>query len=282
MEMEATINPGNFKENATIVEQKGIRKFTVVKRKIIHINVRRIGRNRMYKTKSMQAVLNNFWLALITKIAQFLNFVADVDHWQNKADGLTQDGLNKKLYDCKTQDVKAVNDLIVSFEGQRAAGDKCNNSKLKPKIEKLKTQAETETNNKIASYQELKLMQQEFNRQKQENTKCFDARDYMGVQPTMRKICPTSNGLALKMLNEAKTKIKSGPHSRARSVLYDYLTELEVMGLGICPGKAIEVVTELKPTVKFVGNKLRTDTNCKALYGTKILKDAKIKPTNET
>jgi len=119
-------------------------------------------------------------------------------------------------------------------------------------------------------------MQEEFNRQKQENAKCFYARDYMGVWKTMQKIRPTSNGQALRTCKEAKEKIKSGSHSKARSVLYDYLAELEVMGLGISPGKTISVITELKPPVKWANNKLQTDTNCKRFKARKFRKMQKL------
>lgn len=78
MEMETTINQRNFKGNAGIVELKGKRKLIVGKRKRICTNVQRLGREGTCKMRSRQAVSNNFWLASIVKIAQFLNFVADL------------------------------------------------------------------------------------------------------------------------------------------------------------------------------------------------------------
>jgi len=76
-EIKATINPENSNGNATIMEQKGIRKPTVGKRKKMRTNVQRIGNKRICRMRSMQAVWNSCWLASITKIALFLISVAD-------------------------------------------------------------------------------------------------------------------------------------------------------------------------------------------------------------
>lgn len=77
-----------------------------------------------------------------------------LDDWQNKVSGQTEESLNSKSKNPKTQDVKAIDNQIDALEGLSAAEEICKDSKLKPNIENLKTQVATEINTTIANYQE--------------------------------------------------------------------------------------------------------------------------------
>lgn len=108
-----------------------------------------------------------------------------VDDWQSNIHSLSADGPKKGLYNCNTQVIKAVNNLIDTLEGLSAADEKCNKAKLEPKLVNLKTKIGTEINNVVANYQQQKQIQQEFDQQKCNNAKFFYARDVKGVQQTI-------------------------------------------------------------------------------------------------
>lgn len=109
------------------------------------------------------------------------------------------------------------------------------------------------------------------------NMKEFRGRDVVVVQQMMHQIHLTSVGFVFKIWKEANLKIMTGLHDSAWVVLYEYLAEMDGLGIGIFNNKKLKVSIKLIPKLKFVKNKHIIDTNCKHIKPRKFQKMWKLK-----
>ncbi len=127
------------------------------------------------------------------------------------------------------QEAKTITSLIKTFNGLNTIERDCTDRKLHSKISKLQTKLKTKIKWDIGSYRLKRELEHEFDRTKTRCLADLNWKDYLESRKVIMQIKPHQPGCSMRCWKEAESKIDKVPHSQARSVLLNYIAEMETM-----------------------------------------------------